>query len=97
MKTYAFVFAKTHGTNRQRKSSPLANHDSENFHLTFIGGARQPLLLFLRPARNPPLCPQIFPFLLALNFPFFFSFFSFPPHLLTKQLKNKKIKEKENA
>jgi hypothetical protein len=59
MKAYAFDFAKTHGANRQRKSSPLAKHDRENFYFGFIGGARQPLLLlFLLPARNPPLCPS---------------------------------------
>jgi hypothetical protein len=53
MKAYDFVFAKTHGANRWRKSSPLANR------FAFAGGARPPLLLrFLSPARNPSLRPS---------------------------------------
>jgi hypothetical protein len=42
-----------------------------------------------------PSAPQIFPCLLALIFPFFFSFFSFLPLLLTKQLKNQKLQKKK--
>jgi hypothetical protein len=45
MKAYAFIFAKTHNTNCQCKSSPLANRDNENFYFTFTNGARLPFLL----------------------------------------------------
>jgi hypothetical protein len=78
MKAYDFVFAKTHGANGWRKSSPLANRDSENFYFAFAARARPPLLLrFLRPARNPPLCPSnhSLPFFFP-SFSLFFFFFS---------------------
>jgi hypothetical protein len=89
MKAYAFVFAKTHGANRRRTSSPLANPESENFSFAFAGGTRAPLL------RNPPLCPSNIS-LPACPFPFFFSNFPFLPCLLTNQLKTKTSK-KNNA
>jgi hypothetical protein len=95
MKAYEFVFAKTHGANRWRKSSPLANRDSENFYFAFAGGARPPLLLrFLRLPEILPSAPQIFPCPLALIFPLYFFSFFFPTSLLTKQLKNQKLPKK---
>jgi len=42
-----------------------------------------------------PSALQIFPCPLAFIFPFFFSFFSFLPHLLTNQLKIQKTQKKK--
>jgi hypothetical protein len=89
MKAYAFVFAKTHGANRRRKSSPLANRDRENFYFAFVGGDRPPLLLqFLHPARNPPLPSHPYFSLIFLNF-----FFSTSP--INKTIKESKTSKKE--
>jgi hypothetical protein len=76
-KAYALVFA-------------WRTRESEKFYFAFAGGALPPLLLgFLRPARNPPLRPSNLS-LPSRPFPFFFSFFSFLPCLLTNQFKKKK-------
>jgi hypothetical protein len=96
MKAYAFIFAKTHNKICQCKSFPLANCDNETFYFAFVDGAHSPLLLqFFHPTRNPPLHPSNRSLLFTHIFPFFL-FFSFLPHLLTKQLKNQKL-QKKNA
>jgi hypothetical protein len=88
MKVYAFTFVKTHGANHWCKSSLLANHENEIFYFAFTGGARPPLLLptFALP-EILPFAPQIFPYPLALTFPFFFSFFFFFTSLINKSIK----------
>jgi hypothetical protein len=86
MKTYAFVFAKTHGANRRRKSSPLANRDSP--HSSYNSSALPEIL---------PSAPQIFPYPLALIFPFFFSFFFFSTSLNKTIKESKTSKKKKNA
>jgi len=73
MKAYAFVFTKTHSTNRWCKSSPLANRESKKIYFAFTDGACPPLLQFLKfllhlhwwSLSTTP--PTIFP--LCLNFP----------------------------
>jgi hypothetical protein len=58
MKAYAFIFAKTHVANCQRKSSSLLNYESKNFYFT--------LLVKLHFSYNFFACPEIL--LLPLKF-----------------------------
>lgn len=94
MKAYTFVFAKTHHTNHHHKSYLLANHEREKFYFAFASRVCLPLLLlFLRPARNPPLHPSNLS-LPSYPFPFFFSFFFFFTSLIIKSIFLKNFKKK---
>jgi hypothetical protein len=96
MKAYAFVFAKTHGANRRRKSSPLANRDSENFYFAFAGGDRPPLLLqFHHPARNPLLRPSNLSLPSHPYFSLLFLIFFFSTSLINKTIKESKTSQKK--
>jgi hypothetical protein len=92
MKAYDFVFAKTHGANRWRKSSPLANR------FAFAGRARPPLLLrFLSPARNPSLRPSNLSLPSRPYFSLLFLIFFLIISKTIQELKTSPKKKKKNA
>ncbi len=95
MKAYAFVFANTHITNRQCKSSPLANHDSEKFLLCLRRWSSSATLPTI-PLPYPKSSPSPLKSFLALSpffFPFFFFFF-FSTSLINKTIKKSKTSKK---
>jgi hypothetical protein len=93
MKTHDFVFAEAHGANRPRKSSPLANRDSENFYFAFAAL----LLRFLRPARNLPLRPSNLSLPSRPYFSLLFLIFFFSASIINKTIKESKTSKTNNA